>query len=101
MANAPSEVRQLPRTNGCPAAMMLATIGLLLVSLTCTPLAGAIRESVAVTRDWPPAPMVDGLTVKEASGGGGGNVPPGFSVTVCTVELSSRLTPEESVYERS
>lgn len=39
-------------------------------------------ESVAVTNDSPPGPTVDGLIVNEASGGVGGAVPPGFSVTV-------------------
>ena len=68
--------------NGWPAAMMDATVGLSLVSVTCTPLAGAMRESVAVTNDSPPGPMVAGLIVNEASGGVGGAVPPGFSVTV-------------------
>jgi len=82
IAKAPSEVRQLPRMNGWPAAMMDAAVGLSLVRVTCTPLAGAIRESVAVTNDSPPGPIVEGLTVNEASGGVGGAVPPGFSVTV-------------------
>jgi hypothetical protein len=82
IAKAPSEVRQLPRMNGWPAVIMDAVPGLLLVSVTCTPLAGAMRERVAVTRDWPPAPIVEGLIVNDASVGVGGAVPPGFKVTV-------------------
>jgi hypothetical protein len=77
--------------------MMDATAVLLLARVILTPLAGAILVSVASTRDSPPALMVEGLTVNDASGGGGGSEPPGLSVTVWGVETKSWTAPDASV----
>ena len=37
--------------------------------------------------DWPPAAIVEGVSVKEMSGGGGGAFPPGVSVSVSVTHL--------------
>jgi hypothetical protein len=76
--------------------MTEATDGLALDTLTLTPLAGAIRDSVTSIRDTPPGAIVDGLSVNEASGGVGGAVPPGFSVTTWGTETSWREIPDAS-----
>jgi hypothetical protein len=61
--------------------MIETTDVLLLDKLRMTPFAGAILDSVTYAADTPPAAIVEGVSANEASGGGGGSVPPGFSVT--------------------
>lgn len=101
MANVPPPVVQLPSTVGRAFGITDATDGLLLDKVTVTPLAGAILESVTSTKDSPPAVIVEGLSVKEASGGGDGSVPPGFNMSNWGTETSWRDVPDASVYAMS
>jgi hypothetical protein len=95
---APPPVVQPPKTNGWPPAITDATAGLLLVALIWTPAVPAIFCSTTSMNETPPGAIVDGVSVNEVSGGGGGAVPPGFSVSVWCRDTSSRETPAPSVY---
>lgn len=94
--SAPPPVVHPPNTNGCPAAMIEAMDGSLLLAEICTPDAGAIFCRTTSMIETPPGATVEGESVNEASGGGGGGVPPGFNVSVAAWETSSRETPVAS-----
>ena len=81
--------------------MTEATEGSLLDTLMVTPAAGAIFASTTSMTEICPGPIVDGVSVKEASGGSGGAVPPGVSVSVEGTDTSWRETPDASVYAMS
>ncbi len=98
---APPPVVQPPKTVGWPFGMTEATAGLLLDTLMFTPCAGAIFDSTTSMKEDCPGAIVDGVSVKEASGGGGGAVPPGASVSVEGTDTSWRETPAASVYAMS
>lgn len=101
MVSAPPPLVHPPKTNGWPPLMIEATDGSLLVAEICTPEAGAIFCRTTSMKDTPPAATVEGVSVNDASGGGGGAVPPGFKVSVTACDTSSRATPDPSAYERS
>ena len=44
--------------------------------------------STTSMKDTPPGAMVEGVSVKEEIGGGGGAVPPGFKVTVLALDTT-------------
>jgi hypothetical protein len=97
MVTAPPPVVQLPPTKGWPAVTTEATEGLLLDTLIGMPLAGAMRARTTSMTDIPPGAIVEGLRVKEASGGAGGSVPPGWSVSTEGTETSCHDTPAASL----
>ncbi len=97
IVTAPPPVVQPPKTVGWPFGMTEATDGLLLVTVMGTPAAGAIFDSTTSINEGCAGPIVDGVSVKDASGGGGGAVPPGLSVRVDGTETNWREVPDASV----